>query len=319
MKTGFKTFLLVTLGTALLQFGCAHQERAAQAPAVAEKTVRVVDEKPAPAAGEKPAPAVAEKQPAFTNLEDKVGYAMGTSVGNYLKRSHFDVNLDELMNGIKDALAGRELKMSDQQGREAIMAYQQQKQRELAEKNTKAGDAFLAQNKMKDGVKTLAVTLADGKTVEMQYQVITNGTGAIPRSNDVVTVNFRGMTIDGKEFDNSAKRGPTRLILDRFLRGWTEALELMTVGSKWEIYLPASLAYGEHGTMGVDPGSAVIFELELVSAEPQTPPKPVTSDIIKVPSAEEMKAGKQVEVIKAEDAEKAAAAAQTNQTNANKN
>jgi len=187
------------------------------------------------------------------------------------------------------------------------------------ERNMKAGNAFLAGNKKKDGVETLAVTLADGKMVEMQYQVITNGTGEIPRSNDVVTVNFRGMSIDGKEFDSSAKHGPARLILDRWLRGWTEALKLMKVGSKWEVYLPSSLAYGDHGTMEVEPGATVIYELELVSAEPQTPPKPVTSDIIKVPSAEEMKAGKKVEVIKAEDAEKAAAAAQANQTNTNKN
>jgi hypothetical protein len=157
---------------------------------------------------------------------------------------------------------------------------------------------------------------------EMQYKVITQGSGAIPKSNDVVSVNYRGTLTDGKEFDNSAKRGgPMKRPITGFVRGWTEALEMMPVGSKWELYLPASLAYGDMGNRmsnpPIEPGSALIFEMELMSTEapaPPAPPQPLTSDIIKVPSAEELKKGAKIEVIKPEEAAKLAAA-QTNQTN----
>ena len=118
-----------------------------------------------------------------------------------------------------------------------------------AEKNKKEGEAFLAENKTKPGIKTLEVTLPNGTTAEMQYKVITEGTGATPKSNDTVTVNYRGTLINGKEFDNSAKRGqPAKFPVNRVVRGWTEALETMKVGSKWETFCPPAWLTAITGT-----------------------------------------------------------------------
>ena len=135
--------------------------------------------------------------------------------------------------------------------------------------------------------------------------------GAIPKSNDTVTVNYRGTLINGKEFDSSAKHGgqPAKFQVNRVVRGWTEALEMMKAGSKWELYLPSSLAYGDNGYgPNIEPGSTLIFEMELIGTEAPAaaspPPQPLTSDIIRVPSAEELKKGAKIEVIKAEDLEK---------------
>ena len=147
--------------------------------------------------------------------------------------------------------------------------------RQTAEKNKKAGEAFLAENKNKPGVKTHPVSLPGGVTAEMQYKVITEGTGATPKSNDTVTVNYRGTLISGKEFDSSTKRGnkPAKFPVNRVVRGWTEALQMMKVGSKWELYLPSSLAYGDKGYgPSIEPGSTLIFEMELTGIEAQAPP-----------------------------------------------
>jgi FKBP-type peptidyl-prolyl cis-trans isomerase FklB len=217
-------------------------------------------------------------------------------------------------------LAGRDLKLTDQQAQEAWRSYQMEsrtKQEEMrkqqTEKNKKEGEAFLAENKKEPGVKTHTVTLANGTTAEMQYKVITEGTGAMPKSNDTVTVNYKGTLINGKEFDSSAKHGgqPAKFQVNRVVRGWTEALQMMKVGSKWKIYLPSALAYEDRGAgPNIEPGSTLIFEMELVSTEtpapppPPAPPQPLTSDIIRVPSAEELKKGAKIEVIKPEDLEK---------------
>jgi FKBP-type peptidyl-prolyl cis-trans isomerase FklB len=139
------------------------------------------------------------------------------------------------------------LKLTDQQAAEAMRSYQmearakhEQVQRELSEKNKKEGAAFLAENKTKPGIKTHTVTLEDGTTAEMQYKVITEGTGATPKTNDTVTVNYRGTLINGKEFDSSAKRGqPAKFQVNRVVRGWTEALQMMKAGSKWELLVGA--------------------------------------------------------------------------------
>jgi FKBP-type peptidyl-prolyl cis-trans isomerase FklB len=156
----------------------------------------------------------------------------------------------------------------------------------------------------------------------MQYKVLTEGTGPIPKSNDLVTINYRGTTITGKEIESTAKSGPMKRAVNALpMKGWSEALSMMKAGSKWALYLPAALAYGDRSA---EPGSTLIYELELVSSEtpqPPPPPQPLTSDIIRVPSAEELKAGAKVEVIKAEDLEKmtkAAAATNSAPTNATK-
>ena len=288
------------------------------------------------AAQDKPAAAnTATNAPKLSPEEQKErwSYAIGMNIGNSIKRGGVELDIDKLSVAMKDVLAGRDPKITDQQAQEAFKSYQiesRSKQEELrklsAEKNKKASEAFLAENKTKPGVKTHTASLPGGGTAEMQYKVLTEGTGATPSSNDVVLVNYRGSLINGKEFDSSAKRGdkPAKFPVGRVVRGWTEALQLMKVGSKWEIYLPASLAYGDNGYGPmIEPGSALVFEMELTGIEAPPPPAapaaaaaPLTSDVIKVPSAEELKKGAKIEVIKAEDLEKMTNAAATNATNA---
>ena len=295
MKDGLRLALVFGFGAALLQVAAAadNQPASTNAPAAA-----------------KPSPA---------ELKEKWSYAIGINIGNSMKRGAVDLDLDVMMTAIKDVLAGREPKLTDQQAQEAWRSYQtesrskqEEVRRQAADKNKKEGEAFLAENKNKPGVKTHAITLQNGTTAEMQYKVITEGTGTIPKSNDTVTVNYRGTLINGKEFDSSAKHGgqPAKFPVSRVVRGWTEALQMMKTGSKWELFLPASLAYGDMGNPNIEPGSTLIFEMELVGTEspaapaPAPPPQPLTSDIIRVPSQEELKKGAKIEVIKAEDLEK---------------
>jgi FKBP-type peptidyl-prolyl cis-trans isomerase len=261
-------------------------------------------------------PAPADKS-AFKDDKEKASYAIGMYFGTQLKRGGMDIDEDVAIGAMKDMLAGKEPKLTEQEVQTVIRSYQMESRKKLAEKNKALGEAFLAENKKKAGVKTHAVTLHDGKTAEMQYKVITEGTGVMPKSNDVVSVTYRGTLIDGKEFDSTAKHGgtPMKRAANQLVRGWTEALQMMKVGSKWEIYLPSSLAYGDNPTPTIEPGSTLIFEMELLGIEaPQPPPvaqahpQPLTSDIIKVPSAEELKKGAKIEVIKPEDAAKAAQA-----------
>jgi len=252
-------------------------------------------------------------------MKANMSTAIGTDIGNNLKRGGVDLDVDMLANALKEAMAGKPPKLNDQQVREAINNYrmaarakQDEMRRQTAEKNKKEGAEFLAQNKKKSGVNTLDVKLPDGSTAEMQYKVLAEGNGPTPKTNDMVVVNYRGTFINGKEFDNSNKRPqPTKLQVNRVVRGWTEALQRMKTGSKWELYLPSNLAYGDNGYgPTIEPGSTLIFEMELTGVEPPaapTPPPaaaPLTSDIIKVPSAEELKKGAKIEVIKAEDLEK---------------
>jgi len=259
----------------------------------------------------------ADDKPAFKDDREKASYAVGFFFGNQIKSGNLDLDLDVVTATVKDVLADRELKLTRQQASEAINAYQ-------VGSNHKKGDAFLAENKTKEGVKTKIITLADGKTAELQYKVIKTGTGDTPKPTDRVSVIYRGTLVNGQEFDNSAKRGnqPGKFPVTGVVRGWTEALEMMQVGSKWELYLPPALAYGEAGRPGIPPGSTLIFEMELVGTEAPPPApaaqaapaaqQPLTSDIIKVPSAEELKKGAKIEVIKAEDAAKQAQAQGTN-------
>src|SRR6516165_5084255 len=163
-----------------------------------------------------------EKPAAFKDDKEKASYAIGMSIGKNLQRGGLDVDVDVLASALKDVQAGKE-KMTDKDAQDAIRTYQQESQKKVAEKNKKGGEAFLAENKKKEGIKTHPVKLADGTMAEMQYKVLTPGTGPIPKSNDVVSVNYRGTLIDGKEFDNSAKRGgPMKRPINGFVRGWTE-------------------------------------------------------------------------------------------------
>jgi FKBP-type peptidyl-prolyl cis-trans isomerase len=183
--------------------------------------------------------------------------------------------------------------------RTVLTDFQKNHAAQIGLKNKTDGAAFLAANKSKPGV----VTLPDG----LQYVVITNGTGAMPTANDTVTVNYRGTFINGTEFDSSYKRGqPASFPVMGVIHGWTEALLQMRVGSKWQLFIPSDLAYGEPGRTGIPPNSTLIFDVELVSVQPPPQPQssapsasmqPLTSDIIKVQ-------GTNVQVIKADDAAK---------------
>lgn len=235
-------------------------------------------------------------------------YALGMYFGQGWKKSDMDIDVDLLMRGIKESQAGGATLLTQQQMTDALndlrktVAMNHQKaQAEEAKKNQAEGEAFLAANKTKPGV----VTLPDG----LQYKVMTEGAGQTPAPTDTVSVNYRGTFVDGTEFDGSDKTGhPAQFPVGAVIHGWTEALEKMTVGSKWELYIPSDLAYGPNGRPPViGPDKTLIFDVELLSAAPQPPPaphQPLTSDIIRVPSAEEMKNGAKVETIKASDLQK---------------
>lgn len=235
-------------------------------------------------------------------------YAVGMSLGTSVKRAGLDLDVDLMVRGLRDAQSASGATLMTQQDMMAAMGQlrqqaamiHQQEQMEEAKKNQAEGEHFLAENKTKPGV----VTLPDG----LQYKVITEGSGETPGPDDTVTVNYRGTFVNGQEFDSSAKSGhPAQFPVGRVIHGWTEALEKMKVGSKWELYIPADLAYGPQGRPGIEPNSTLIFEVELLSVKHQAPPphpQPLTSDIIRVPSAEEMKKGAKVETIKASDVEK---------------
>jgi len=255
---------------------------------------------------------------AFPDEKTKVSYAIGLNLGHNFKQQGVEVDIDTLGRAIKDVLAGGPELMTEAQARETLMSFQKEMRAKTLAKNKAAGEAFLATNKLAAGIKVLSVTLPNSQTSELQYLVITNGTGPVPSATDQVSVNYRGTLLDGTEFDSSYKRGkPTTFGVEKVIKGWSEALKIMPVGSKWKLFIPADLAYGERGQQGIPPNSMLTFEVELLSIQaappapmtapgtPGTPAAPLTSDIIKVPSAEELKKGAKIEVIKPEDVQKA--------------
>lgn len=206
--------------------------------------------------------------------KDKQSYAIGINVGKglsqNLKQSGVDIDPAVLVRGIKDVLAGNKQAMTDQEAQDTLKTLQadmrkeqQLKQEQLAEANKKEGDEFLAANKTKEGV----TTLPDG----LQYKVLQEGTGPKPTAADSVTVNYRGTLLNGTEFDSSYKRGqPATFNVGGIIKGWTEALQLMPVGSKWQIFIPAELAYGPRGAgRDIGPNAALVFEVELLSIQPK--------------------------------------------------
>jgi FKBP-type peptidyl-prolyl cis-trans isomerase FklB len=195
--------------------------------------------------------------------KDKLSYAIGMQVGGTISRQGIEVDPNVLLEGLKDAMAGKPI-MTDEDVRATMMQLQSDmlaKQKQAGEANKKEGEAFLAANKGKEGV----ITLPSG----LQYKVLKEGTGPKPAASDTVLCNYRGTLINGKEFDSSYKRGePAKFPVNGVIKGWTEALQLMPVGSKWQLFIPAELAYGERGA-GADiaPNSTLIFEVELLSIE----------------------------------------------------
>jgi FKBP-type peptidyl-prolyl cis-trans isomerase FklB len=209
---------------------------------------------------------------------EKVSYIIGTQIAGTFKTQDIEVNLDSLMLGLKDAMEGKELALGQDEMQQVYTLFQQQmrakqaaKQAKEAAENLAAGTAFLEANKAKEGVKVLPSGL--------QYKVVTEGTGNTPTADDKVKTHYRGTLIDGTEFDSSYKRNkPAEFPVKGVIKGWTEALQLMKEGGKWELYIPANLAYGERGRPGIPANSTLIFEIELLEilkpAEPAQAAKP---------------------------------------------
>jgi len=238
------------------------------------------------------------------NNYDMLSYSFGLNMGNNLKMNEIEVDTNLIMRGLVDALHGStglmtqaEIQKVQDVLRREIMSKREAKSKRLGEKNKAEGEAFLAENAKKPGVKTMENGL--------QYKVIKEGNGPKPKATDRVKVQYRGTLLNGQEFDSSYKRGPEPATFSAsgVIKGWTTALTNMPVGSKWELYIPAALAYGERGSgQMIEPNSALIFEVDLVDiAQPEAPPQPVTSDIIKVPSKAELDKGAKIEIIKPED------------------
>jgi FKBP-type peptidyl-prolyl cis-trans isomerase FklB len=210
----------------------------------------------------------AQEAPTFKDQKDKVSYSIGMEIGKNMKKQSVDVNPEFLARGIKDAFSDGKPLMTDQEMSEALMAFQKEmmaKQQEIAkklgEKNQKEGEAFLAENKKKEGV----ITLPSG----LQYKVIKAGAGKKPKATDTVTVHYRGTLVDGTEFDSSYRRGqPVSFPVNGVIPGWSEALQLMEEGAKWQVFIPSNLAYGERGAgPQIGPSATLIFEVELVSIQ----------------------------------------------------
>jgi FKBP-type peptidyl-prolyl cis-trans isomerase FklB len=199
--------------------------------------------------------------------DDKVrlSYSVGYQVGGDFKRQGLDITPEMLLKGVEDALAGNEPRMTPQEMhstlvevQKTVTAAQEQKTKAEAERNLVAGKAFLSENANKEGIKTLPSGL--------QYQVIKEGSGAMPKATDAVTVHYRGTLIDGTEFDSSYSRGsPATFGVGRVIAGWTEALQLMKEGARWQLFIPPELGYGDKRTGKIEPNSTLIFEVELIS------------------------------------------------------
>lgn len=200
-------------------------------------------------------------QAANLNTElDSVSYSLGVNIGENIKKQFEDINLDNFEAGIKDVLEKDvEAKISDNQAQAIIQSYFTKKQQKQSESVIEEGINFLRENGKREGVTTLASGL--------QYEVINNGTGPKPTIEDNVTTHYHGTLIDGTVFDSSVDRGePASFPVGGVIKGWTEALQLMSVGSKWKLFVPYDLAYGERGAgPQIGPYSTLIFEVELIS------------------------------------------------------
>jgi FKBP-type peptidyl-prolyl cis-trans isomerase FklB len=268
------------------------------------------DSTPTPAAAAASANNIAEVTNQFAPFNDerqRASYALGMLMAHQWQSQGVDLDFDLVARGMKDVRSGQML-ITPQQMQAALDAYrqkiiaEQQKMREnIAAENKMKGEEFFAENKKKEGV----VTLPSG----LQYKIISAGKGPKPGTNEVVRVNYRGMLLDGTEFDTTAKRGqPSEFPLSGgIIAGWKEALPLMPAGSVWEIYIPSQLGYGEAGRPPLIPAnSTLIFTVQLISSAPPGVSQssnnnpPLVSDIIAVPSAADLKKGKQPYTIKPE-------------------
>ena len=257
MKIVFASTVIVLTATILL----SGSMRAQQTPAA--KTATAPATKPHRALAARTAPPLA-----LATQKDKFSYALGMNLGTNLHKQSVPVDPNVLLRGLKDALAGGKTALTEDQARATLMEVQnemhqkQEEQMKIAgEAGKKEGEAFLAANKGKEGV----VTLPSG----LQYKILSQGAGPKPTASDSVVCNYRGTLINGTEFDSSYKRGePATFPVGGVIKGWTEALQLMPVGSKWQLFVPSNLAYGERSPAPeIGPNSTLIFEVELISIQ----------------------------------------------------
>jgi FKBP-type peptidyl-prolyl cis-trans isomerase FklB len=255
---------LLAAGMVLLGSAAAQQTPATNTPSTTPAKPSTTTHRSTVAAKPKPLPLVTEK--------DKQSYAIGLNVGKSLHRDSVDVEPKFVLQGLQDALADGKVLLTDDEIKTVMtdlqnQVRQKQEEKRLAavETNKKEGAAFLAANATKAGV----VTLPSG----LQYKVLVAGTGPKPTADDQVVCNYRGTLLDKTEFDSSYKRGqPATFGVSGVIKGWTEALQLMPVGSKWQLFIPSDLAYGERGQRTIEPNATLIFEVELLSIQPKTPP-----------------------------------------------
>ncbi len=251
--------------------------QAQQTPAAKAQQPPAAKAAPAPAAGALKAPA-AKTGPAakprtqsvltLKTQKDKVSYALGMNLGTNLQKQSVEVDPTIVLRGLKDALAGGKMLETEDEARAALTQLQtevrnkqQEKMKVAGETNKKESVELLAANKTKEGV----VTLPSG----LQYKIMTEGTGPKPAATDTVVCNYRGTLLSGAEFDSSYKRGqPASFPVNGVIKGWTEALQLMPVGSKWQLFVPSELGYGDRGAgADIGPGATLIFEVELLSIQ----------------------------------------------------
>lgn len=211
-------------------------------------------------------PALAADPSTLKTQKDKVSYSIGLDIGSKLKQQSIEVNPDALSAGLKDSLSGGKPLLTEDEVKAVLTQFQQEmkskaeeQMKQVSEKNKTEGEAFLAANKTKEGV----VTLPSG----LQYKVLQAGKGDSPKATDTVTTHYKGTLIDGTEFDNSYKRGePVSFPVNGVIAGWTEALQLMKPGAKWQLFIPSDLAYGPRGAgQTIGPNATLIFEVELIS------------------------------------------------------
>jgi len=281
MQRSLTTALLLAAAMMLAGDGYAQQTPATSTPAAttpaapAATTPKAATTAKAPVKKTATAAKSAEP-PALTTRKDKFSYALGMNIGSglgaNLKRQSVEVDWNLVSQGLKDSAAGSKTRLTDDEAKAVLtevqnelQKQQQEKMKVASEKNKTEGEAFLAANKSKEGV----VTLPSG----LQYKILTPGTGPKPVATDSVVCNYRGTLVNGTEFDSSYKRGqPATFGVGQVIKGWTEALQLMPVGSKWQLFIPSNLAYGERGEPrgGIEPNATLIFEVEVLSIQDKT-------------------------------------------------
>jgi FKBP-type peptidyl-prolyl cis-trans isomerase FklB len=249
---------------------------AQQTPTAKPKTSSTASKTAAKTVAKTPAKATPTSM-VLTTDKQKASYALGMNIAASLKGQSVDTETDPsiVAQGLKDALSGGKTLLTEDEARAALMVLQTTMQKKIAEKtqaaglaNKKEGEEFLAANKAKEGV----VTLPSG----VQYKILTGGIGPKPTASDTVVCNYRGTLINGKEFDSSYKRGqPATFPVGGVIKGWTEVLQLMPVGSKWQVFIPPASAYGERGAgADIGPNETLIFEIELLSIQSAKSEKP---------------------------------------------